>query len=146
MKKIKQLSLFVENRPGTLNSPCKLLSDAGINISTLSVADTKFFGVLRLLVADWEQARNLLERNGYAVRLTDVVAIEVENKAGSLAGVLEILDRNNINVEYMYAYVAGMNGKAVLIFRFEDPESAMEKLEGEPNVRLVDAQTLFQAQ
>ena len=91
--KLKQISLFVENKPGTVNAALKLLADNGINISTLSLSDSKFFGVLRLLIRDWEKARDLLEANQFAVKITDVVAIEVDHAAGSLSKVLEILDR-----------------------------------------------------
>ena len=89
--KLKQISLFVENKPGTVNSALKLLADNGINISTLSLSDSKFFGVLRLLIRDWEKARDLLESHNFAVKITDVVAIEVDHAAGSLSKVLEVL-------------------------------------------------------
>lgn len=140
---IKQLSLFIENKPGAIGAPCKLLADAGISISTLSLADTKFFGVLRLLIRDWEKAKDLLEEKGFAVKLTDVVAIEVDHKAGSLSVILDILEENDVNVEYMYAYAAGFNGKAVLIFRFDDLENALKKLRDKPGIQLVDSGTLL---
>ena len=92
--KLKQISLFVENKPGTVNSALKLLADNGINISTLSLSDSKFFGVLRLLIRDWEKARDLLEAHQFAVKITDVVAIEVDHAAGSLSKVLEVLDKH----------------------------------------------------
>ena len=71
--KLKQISIFVENKPGALSVPCRLLADHGINIETLSLADTKFFGILRLLVKDWKSARDLLEENGFTVKVTDVL-------------------------------------------------------------------------
>lgn len=141
--KINQISLFVENKPGAMSAPCKVLADEGISISTLSLADTKFFGVLRLLVYDWKRAKEVLEKRGFAVKLTDVVAIEVDNTAGSLAKILTILDENKINVEYMYAFASGFRGKAALIFRFEDADAAMEKLAGNEGIRIVDAETLL---
>ena len=127
--KIKQLSLFIENKPGAMTAPCKLLADAGINIASLTLADTKFFGVLRLIIKDWEQAKELLEKNNFAVRLTDVVAIEVTHEAGSLFNILAMLDGTDLNVEYMYAYTSGQGCDAVMIFRFDDPAAALTGLE-----------------
>lgn len=140
--KIKQLSLFIENKPGAMTAPCKLLADAGINIASLTLADTKFFGVLRLIIKDWEQAKDLLEKNNFAVRVTDVVAIEVAHEAGSLSKILSILDSTGVNVEYMYAF-AGPNSKAILIFRFDDPDAAVNKLADAADMRLLDNGTLF---
>ena len=140
--KIKQLSLFIENKPGTMTAPCKLLADAGINIASLTLADTKFFGVLRLIIKEWDKAKDLLEQNGFAVRLTDVVAIEVTHEAGSLSRILALLDETGVNVEYMYAF-AGPNSKAILIFRFDDPDTAVAKLADADGMRLLDHTTLF---
>lgn len=140
--KIKQISLFVENKPGTLHAPCKVLSDAGISITTLSLADTKFFGVLRMLTADWQKAKEVLEQNGFAVRLTDVVAIEVDHKPGSMTNILDVLDKNGLNVEYMYAYAAGVNDKAALIFRFADADEAIAKLQNAPGIRIISGDML----
>ena len=139
--KLKQISLFVENKPGTVNSALKLLADNGINISTLSLSDSKFFGVLRLLIRDWEKARDLLEANQFAVKITDVVAIEVDHAAGSLSKVLEVLDRNQVNIEYLYAFAAGLHGKAAIIFRFADPDDAIEKIKSE--LKIVEPLDLF---
>ena len=139
--KLKQISLFVENKPGTVNAALKLLADNGINISTLSLSDSKFFGVLRLLIRDWEKARDLLEANQFAVKITDVVAIEVDHAAGSLSKVLEILDRNQVNIEYLYAFAAGLHGKAAIIFRFADPDDAIAKIKSE--LKIVEPLDLF---
>ena len=139
--KLKQISLFVENKPGTVNAALKLLANNGINISTLSLSDSKFFGVLRLLIRDWEKARDLLEANQFAVKITDVVAIEVDHAAGSLSRVLEVLDRNQVNIEYLYAFAAGLHGKAAIIFRFEDPDDAIAKIRSE--LKIVEPLDLF---
>ena len=139
--KLKQISLFVENKPGTVNAALKLLADNGINISTLSLSDSKFFGVLRLLIRDWEKARDLLEANHFAVKITDVVAIEVDHAAGSLSRVLEVLDRNQVNIEYLYAFAAGLHGKAAIIFRFADPDDAIAKIKSE--LKIVEPLDLF---
>ena len=139
--KLKQISLFVENKPGTVNEALKLLAANGINISTLSLSDTKFFGVLRLLIRDWEKARDVLEANHLAVKITDVVAIEVDHAAGSLTKVLEVLDRHQVNIEYLYAVAAGLHGKAAIIFRFADPDDAIAKIKSE--LKIVEPLDLF---
>ena len=139
--KFKQISLFVENKPGAVNEALKLLAANGINISTLSLSDTKFFGVLRLLIRDWEKARDILEANHLAVKITDVVAIEVDHAAGSLTKVLEVLDRHQVNIEYLYAFAAGLHGKAAIIFRFADPDDAIAKIRSE--LKIVEPLDLF---
>ncbi len=127
--KIKQLSLFLENQAGKLRFPCKVLAEAGIDILTLSLADTQQFGILRLIVDDWERAKKVLETAGSVVKVTEVVAVEVENRPGGLSRILEILDDAGINIEYMYAFTFGRGDRAVLIFRFEDSDGAMRILE-----------------
>ena len=139
--KLKQISLFLENAPGATGKALKLLADNGINISTLSLSDSKFFGILRLLIYNWEKAKNVLEQNNYVVKITDVVAIEVDHAAGSLSKVLEVLDKEQINVEYLYAFAPGFNNKAAIIFRFDDPDSAIEKIKSE--LPLLDSFNLF---
>lgn len=141
--KIKQLSLFIENKTGSLNTPCKLLAEAGINISTLTLADTKDYGVLRLLVQNWEDAKNVLEKNGLAVKVVDVIAVEVDHKTGSLANILSIFDEAGINVDYMYAFTEGVHGKAVLIFRFDDADAALAKLSGRDGIKLLYNAEIF---
>lgn len=141
--KLKQISLFVENKPGALNAPCQCLAEAGISISTLTLADTKNFGILRLLIRDWERAAEILSAHGFMVKLVDVVAIEIDHKPGSLAKVLDVFGRNGINVEYLYAFPVGVDGRAVIIFRFDDPEAALVKLKAEAGLVIVDHESLF---
>lgn len=140
---LKQLSLFVENKPGALNAPCKVLAEKNINISTLSLADTKDFGILRILTKEWEKAKQALEEKGFAVKVTDVVAVEVENRPGGLSHILEVLEKHSLNVEYMYAFTFGKNNRAVLIFRFDDPEAATKSLKNEKTISLVRHSELF---
>jgi len=123
--KINQLSIFVENKPGHLAAPCVALAEAGINLLTLALADTRQFGILRLIVRDWQKARDVLTRAGFAVTVTEVLAIEVPDRPGGLAELLKILERAKINVEYMYAFTASLGDRAVLVFRFEDADAAM---------------------
>jgi hypothetical protein len=127
--KIHQLSLFLENKPSQLTEPCRLLAKAGIDIRTLTLADTEQFGILRLIVSDWEKASRLLEEAGYVVTITEVVAVEVPDRPGGLAGLLEVFENSDTNIEYMYAFTFGRGETAVLIFRFDNPDAAIEQLQ-----------------
>ena len=126
--KIHQLSMFLENKPGRLSEPCRILADAGINILTLSLADTQQFGILRLIVRDWQRAKEALEKSGAVVNITEVVATEVEDTPGGLAHVLESIEAARINIEYMYAFTFRNGDKATLVFRFDKPDAAIEAL------------------
>ncbi len=127
--KIHQLSMFLENKPGRLSEPCRLLAEAGINILTLSVADTQQFGILRLIVPDWEQAKGVLEKAGAVVNVTEVVATEVEDRPGGLAAILDIIETARLNIEYMYAFTFRSGDRAVLVFRFDNPDLAVAALQ-----------------
>ncbi|HET8732547.1 MAG TPA: amino acid-binding protein [Anaeromyxobacteraceae bacterium] len=141
--KIRQLSLFLENRPGQLRVPCKVLGDAGIDILTMSLADTQQFGILRLVVKDWQRARQVLEAAGQVVNVTDLLALDVPDRAGGLAEVLETFERTGLGVEYMYAFTLRERGRsATLLFRLEDPDAAAVKLQA-AGVALVPADELF---
>ena len=120
--KVKQLSLFLENKPGALRRPVQLLADAQFNILTLSLADTQQFGILRVIVRDWERARQLLEKNGFVVNVTDVVAIEVPDKPGELAEILGVIEKARVNIEYLYGFTLKEEHKGLLAFRFDDPD------------------------
>jgi hypothetical protein len=127
--KLKQLSLFLENKPGALSAPVKLLAAAKINILTLSIAEAQQYGILRLIVRDWQAAKKLLENNGLLVKVTDVLAIEVADRPGGLARVLEVLEEAAINLEYMYAFTLKRENAGVLLFRFGDPDKAIRVLQ-----------------
>ena len=126
--KIHQLSLFLENKPGRLSEPCKILAEAGINILTLSLADTQQFGILRLIVRDWEKAKAVCEQACCVVAMTEVVAIEVDDHPGGLADVLTSIEAGGINIEYMYAFTFRSGDKAVIVFRFDNADAAVELL------------------
>jgi hypothetical protein len=127
--KIHQLSLFLENRPSQLRAVCKLLADAGINLMALSLADSEQFGILRLIVSDWQRARDILEEANRLVKVTEVVAIEVPDRPGGLDEVLAVIERHEINIEYMYAFTFGTEKKAALIFRFDNVDQAINQLQ-----------------
>ncbi|MBR1966128.1 MAG: hypothetical protein IKA22_05920 [Lentisphaeria bacterium] len=139
---IKQLSLFVENKPGSLYPICKVLKDNNISIRTLSLADTEQFGILRLLVKEWEKARDVLSEAGFIVKVTDVIALPVADRPGGLAELLEVVDKHNISVEYMYAFTFGHNQTAVMVFRFENPEETLKYFHAE-NIDAIEAFDLF---
>lgn len=127
--KIQQLSLFLENKPGHLLEPCRLLADAGVNIRTLTLADTQQFGILRMIVSDPARATAVLKEKGYVVAVTEVLAVEVPDSPGGMAHMLETIAKSSVNIEYMYAFTFGRRGKAVLIFRFDDPDQAVAHLQ-----------------
>jgi hypothetical protein len=140
--KLKQLSLFLENKPGALSRPMRLLAKAGINILTLSIADTDQFGILRLIVREWEKAKQLLESEGFVVKVTDMVAVEVADRPGGLAEILDVLEKAGTNVAFMYAFTEKRKGQAVLIFRFDDPDTAIRGLQ-KKGINVVDGGDLL---
>jgi hypothetical protein len=126
--KITQVSVFLENKKGRLLEVCSLLGKHNINIRALNVAESEGFGVLRIVVDKPQEAVDLLKKNNLVANLTDVVAVEVEDKPGGLARVLEVLSKNNINVEYMYGFVEKHSNNALMVFRFDEPEKAAKIL------------------
>jgi len=127
--KLTQLSLFLENRPGQLRLPCEVLGRAGVDMLTLSLADSREFGILRLIVREPERARVALLEAGCVVKETEVLAVEVPDRPGGLGEVLAGFDRAEVGIEYSYALASGsQGGKAVLVFRVAEPESASARL------------------
>ena len=126
---VKQLSIFLENRSGRLEEITGILEQNGINIRALSLADTSDFGILRLIVDDPDKAENVLKENLIAVSINNVVAVVVPDKPGGLHSILVPLRDAGINIEYMYAFLAKHKDDAVIIFRFENPDSAVEVLQ-----------------
>ena len=126
--RIPQLSLFIDNKPGHLIVPCRLLADAGINLVTLALSDTQQFGILRLIVREWQRARDVLQAAGFVVAVTEVLAIEVADRPGGLVELLDVFSQAGINVEYMYAFTARLGSRAVLVFRFNDLDAAIRAM------------------
>ena len=126
--KVEQISIFLENKPGSLENVTRILRDANINIRTLSLADTTDFGILRLIVNDVNTALNVLKENGLRVSRTNVVAVEVPDRPGGLHSILETLSKNGVNVEYLYAFVERSGENAVIIFRFDALDAAIDVL------------------
>jgi hypothetical protein len=126
--KLTQISIFLENKKGRLFEVCSLLGKNKVNIRALSVAESEEFGVLRLVVNRPQEAIRILKKNGFVASLTDIVAVEVEDRPGGLASILKVFDKGNINVEYMYGFVEKFSDKAILVFRFDDPDKAIKIL------------------
>ncbi|MBN1522024.1 MAG: ACT domain-containing protein [Candidatus Aureabacteria bacterium] len=127
--KLKQLSVFIENRSGRLADVTRLLGENGINMRALSLADTSDFGILRIIVNDVDKAYNILKEENFTVSETEVLAVEVPDIPGGLHSILKILAKDGINVEYMYAFVEKASDKAILVFRLEDTEKAIKTLQ-----------------
>lgn len=123
---IKQLSIFLENKSGRLTEVTQILSDAKINISALSIAETSEYGILRLIVSDPQTAVKALKENFFSVNLTDVLGISISNQPGSLMQVIKALSKENISVEYMYAFATGDRAQAII--RCDDLEAAINVL------------------
>lgn len=140
--KIKQISIFLENKPGHLNHACKVIADAGINLVTLSLSDTEQFGILRVIVKEWEKAQDVLLGAGFVVKVTDVIATEVNDEPGGLHEILDVIENSAINIEYMYAYTVKRDNRAVMVFRFDDADVATGILE-KGNINVIGAGELF---
>ena len=126
--KVEQISIFLENKSGRLAEVTEILARNNINLRALSLADTADFGIFRLIVSDPAAAAALLKKDGFTVGTNEVVAVVVPDRPGGLAGILGTLQGKDINVEYMYAFVQKSEGNAVLIFRFDDADKAIEVL------------------
>lgn len=122
--KLKQLSVFLENRPGHLSHVCEVLAKAGIDIATMTLADTSEFGILRLIIRNWQHAKEVLEAAGFTVNTTDVVAIEVVDEPGGLETIFKIAEGDGLSVEYMYAFANKPKINARIVIRFDDPDRA----------------------
>lgn len=140
--KVEQISVFLENRAGRLAEVTKTLAENKINIRALSLADTSDFGILRLIVTDTEKAKEALKNKNFTVGRTSVVAAEVDDHPGGLNAILEMLNAGGVNVEYMYAFVTQSGHNAILIFRFDRTDQAIEVLQ-KNNVRILSGSELY---
>ena len=126
--KVEQISIFIENKSGRLAEVTQILGEAGVNIRALALADTSDFGILRLIVDKTDSAKAALKGKGFTVSKTEVVAVEVPDRPAGLYGILAVLEKSSVNVEYMYAFVERCGANAVIIFRFDNPEEAIKVL------------------
>jgi hypothetical protein len=140
--KVKQISVFLENKSGRLATVTKVLGENEINIRALSIADTTDFGILRLIVNEPEQARRVLKENDFTVSETEIIAVAVADEPGGLGRVLDILNRVGVNIEYMYAFVGRSCDDAVVVFRVEEIDRAIELL-SQSGVKLLEAKEVY---
>jgi len=136
---VKQISVFLENKSGRLAEVTSILADNKINIRALALADTADFGILRLIVDDMKKASNVLKAAGYTLGETDVVAVEVVDSPGGLASILASLWKAGLDVGYMYAFVQSSGKNAIMIFRFDDPDKAIQVFR-DSNVRILNGE------
>ena len=141
--RINQVSIFLENRAGRLNEVTELLGRRKINIRALSLADTSDFGILRLIVDKPNKAYDALHKAGFTTRFTEVIAVEMPDRPGGLASVLKIFQEAELNVEYLYSFVEKLKEGAVVIFRTEEIDRAIEILK-EKGVNLLTEKDVYQ--
>ena len=126
---IKQLTVFVENKQGTVVTLTDTLSKNNINLRALSIAETQDFGILRLIVNDEAAAEKILAEEGYLIKITDVVGVKIGDAPGKLTAALKVLNENEINIEYLYAFMARTEKHAYVVIRVEDNDKAEKVLE-----------------
>ena len=138
---IKQLSIFVENKAGTVSDIAKSIADAGVSIRALSVADTQEFGILRLIVSDVDKAKEVLSENDCVVSVTKVIGVQIPDVPGGLSEVLALMSENGINIEYLYAFITISGKHAYVVLRVEDNEKAASVL-SKAGIKLVSQEDI----
>ncbi len=126
---VKQISIFLENKSGRLAEVTKLLGDGGINLRAMTIADTADFGILRLIADNTERSLKILEDGGFTARVTEVIGVEVPDKPGGLASVMEVFARNEVNIEYLYVSLERNENNAIVIFKVENVQKGMKALQ-----------------
>jgi hypothetical protein len=139
---VKQISVFLENKEGRLANVTKTIADSGINIRAMSIADTTDFGILRLIVNDPEKAKTVLENAEFTVSVKEVLAIGITDEPGSLSKAMASLLKDDIIIEYMYAFLGKCDGKALVILKVSDNEKAVKSLEAS-GIDVISEQELY---
>ena len=140
--KLKQISVFLENRKGRLWKALNILSEAKINIRALSIADTSEFGILRMIVPQPNKAINILEENNFVVKINDVIAVGVLDEPGGLDRILGILNKSDINVEYLYAFVEKKGEQAMVVLKTEDIDAGIKELK-DGNITILSTEEIY---
>lgn len=140
--KIKQLSIFLQNRMGSLSKPLEVLTVANVNIRAMCMADTSEFGILRLVVDDPEKGKEALEENNFLVKITEIIGVEMNDTPGGLTAVLDIIKDNLIDLEYLYAFSHDKEGKAILLLHADYIDKLISVLQ-ENNIPLVSAEEVY---
>lgn len=141
---IKQISVFVENKKGRLARITEVLGEGGIDLIALSIADTTNFGIMRCIVSDPDKAIALLKSHDFTASTTEVIVAEVIDKPGGLSQVLDLLDKADISVEYLYSFVRKPDENALILFRVEDVEAAVKALK-DGGVKLLSEKDIYGA-
>ena len=140
--KIKQLSIFLQNRMGSLSKPLEVLSEAGINIRAMCMADTSEFGILRLVVDDPENGKNALEEENFLVKITEIIGVEMNDTPGGLTTVLKVIKENDIDLEYLYAFTHEKAGKAILLLHSDNIDELISILQ-DNNITIVPSEEVY---
>ena len=135
---IKQISVFVENSSGRLAEITAVLAAAGINLRALTIADTADFGILRIIADDPDKALSVLQEKKYTARATEVIGVELEDKPGALARVLDLFSKTGVNIEYLYASLGQSHGNAVVIFKVQDMPHGL-KIAAEKGLKVISS-------
>jgi hypothetical protein len=142
MNTVKQLSIFLENKEGRMLNTLDIIENLGINIRALSIADTSEFGILRIIVTDPDKVKKQLEENNFIVKITEVVAVAIDDNPGGLNKILRLLDENKINLEYLYAFVEQQKDRAIVLLRLENMEKGIKVLE-EGNAPIISDSEIY---
>lgn len=138
MANAKQISVFVDNKPNQLTGVMKLIKENGVNIRALSLADTSDFGILRIIVNDTDKAITALKSGGYAVTVTEILAISIPDAPGQLSRVLDVLGGENVNLEYLYAFTGASDKAVSFVIRVDDNNAASEALTNAGIIQLTE--------
>jgi len=125
---VNQISVFIENKPGRIHQLAEVLAKNNINLLTLSIADTKDYGILRAITRENDKAIKVLKENGFTVSNNELIGVEVEDKPGGLLSILDVFERANLSIEYLYSYARTSDGNAVILFRVENVDLALKIL------------------
>ena len=140
--KVKQMSVFLENKSGRLAQVTRVLGENGINIRALSIADTTDFGILRLIVSDPDKTYRVLKEAGFTVSATDVIAVEVADRPGGLADILQLLQNAEVNIEYLYVFIQRTSDAALVVLRVEQLDEAVKVLQ-EGGIRILSEEEVY---
>ena len=140
--KIKQLSIFLQNKMGSLSKPLEVLTVANVNIRAMCMADTSEFGILRLVVDNPEKGKQALEENNFLVKITEIIGVEMNDAPGGLASILEIIKENSIDLEYLYAFSHDKSNKAILLLHADNIDKLISILT-ENNIKIIPAQKVY---
>ncbi len=139
---VKQISIFIENKKGSLAEVTEFIAKSNINLKALSIADTQDFGILRIITDNPDKARDILKREGYTVTATSVLAVALNDSPGSMAAILGVLSKADVSVEYTYAFMSNVEGRAYMIFRVDNNDKATNALV-DAGISVINQQDIF---